>query len=167
MASSAEAPSPARLLTAWRLVPQQRSDAAFDGEGARLYGGRWNSPGHAAVYLADSRALAALETLVHSSPESQKTAYVLFEVSFAADLVTEIDIRPLREALRSPTILPETRRAGDAWLAGGRSPLLRVASAIIPEEINYLLNPAHPEFPLIEIGAARQFAFDPRLLQGA
>jgi len=152
------------MITAWRIVPEQRADSAFDGEGARLYGGRWNSPGHAAVYLADTRALAALETLVHLSPDSHQTAYVLFEVSFPKSFVTEIDLAPFGTALRSTTILPDTRTAGDAWLARGSAPVLRVASAIIPEEPNYLLNPAHPKFPRIEIGPARGFAFDPRLL---
>lgn len=153
------------MITAWRIVPEQRADSAFDGEGARLYGGRWNSPGHAAVYLAESRALAALETLVHLSPGPQRITYMLFEVSFAPALVTEIDLEPFGDAIRSTTILPGTRHAGDSWLARGSTPVLRVASAIIPEEANYLLNPAHPKFPRITIGPPRHFAFDPRLLQ--
>jgi RES domain-containing protein len=143
----------------------RRADRAFDGEGARLFGGRWNSPGRAAVYLADSRALAALETMVHLSPRSQKTRYLLFEVSFAADLVTAMDMAPLLAALQSASVLPQTRKAGDDWLAAGDSPVLRVASAIIPQESNFLLNPAHPDFKRIQVAAGREFAFDPRLLQ--
>ena len=38
---------------------------ALDGEGARLFGGRWNSPGRPMIYTAASPSLAVLEVLVH------------------------------------------------------------------------------------------------------
>jgi len=75
------------MMTAWRIVPEQWAATAFDGEGARLHGGRWNSPGKPAVYLADTRALAALEVLVHLNPAMAALRYQMIEVSFPPSLV--------------------------------------------------------------------------------
>ena len=152
------------MITAWRIVPQDWAHSAFDGEGARLYGGRWNSPGHAAVYLAASRALAALEVLVHLNPAMTALKYQMIEVSFPKTLVQEIDIEPLAAALISPCVQTATQHAGDAWLPEARAPVLQVSSSIITEEPNYVLNPKHPKFARIQIGASKPFAFDPRLL---
>lgn len=151
------------MLETWRIVTQRWAESAFDGEGARLYGGRWNSPGRAVVYLADSRALAALESLVHH-PGIPDLGYVRFPVSFKPSLVQAITTIGLEASIRSPVVTPETQAVGDEWLRHGRKPVLKVPSAIIPEEFNYLLNPAHPKFDQIEIGAAEGFAFDPRLV---
>jgi RES domain-containing protein len=152
------------MITAWRIVPKNWVNTAFDGEGARLYGGRWNSPGLAAVYLADSRALAALEVIVHLNPAMAAQQYQIIEVSFPTRLVQEIDIQPLATALASPCVLPATQHAGDAWLTAARAPVLKVYSSIIAEEPNYVLNPKHPQFDHIKIGTARPFAFAPQLL---
>ncbi|MFO8027664.1 MAG: RES family NAD+ phosphorylase [Opitutales bacterium] len=151
------------MLETWRIVTRKWAEAAFDGEGARLYGGRWNSPGRAVVYLADSRALAALESLVHH-PGIPEIDYVRFPVRFKSSLVEAVPTTGLEASIRSPVVAPETQAVGDQWLRQGRKPVLEVPSAIIPEEYNYLLNPKHPKFGQIEIGAAEGFAFDPRLV---
>ena len=152
------------MITAWRIVPQQWAESAFDGEGARLHGGRWNRPGKSAVYLADSRALAALEVLVHLNPAMAAQCYQMIEVTFPASLVQTIELEPLAEALASPSVQPATQHAGDAWLTEAAAPVLQVASSIINEEPNYVLNPRHPKFDRLKIGEAQPFAFDPRLL---
>lgn len=149
--------------TAWRIVTRQWADNGFDGEGARLYGGRWNSPGRAVVYLADSRALVALETLVHH-PSIPDIGYVRFPVQFKSSLVERIPLERVREELDSLVVAPQTQAVGDDWLEQSSKPVLEVPSAIIPEEKNYLLNPKHPKFGQIEIGALESFAFDPRLV---
>lgn len=151
------------MLTTWRIVTQRWAQTAFDGEGARLYGGRWNSPGRALVYLADSRALAALESLVHH-PGIPDLGYMRFPVRFKSSLVEGISTTGLDACIQSPVIAPETQTVGDNWIERGRKPVLKVPSAIIPEEFNYLLNPAHPKFDQIEIGPAEHFAFDPRVV---
>lgn len=151
------------MITAWRIVQAHWADNAFDGEGARLYGGRWNREGFPVVYLADSRALAALETLVHAEGSQRTVRYARFAVSFPAQLVTTADLDNLHEALVSPMISPHTQAVGQAWLEAGAYPVLEVRSAIIPEEPNYLLNPRHPKFSAIKIGKSEPFAFDPRL----
>ena len=152
------------MLTLWRLTKAQYAASAFDGEGARLYGGRWNSPGHAVVYLAGSLALAALEILVHVKSQRELEGYVKFRVQAPEDFVSEVAALPPNwQQGRAPD---ETRAIGDAWLEAAETPLLRVPSAIIPEEHNYLLNPRHPRFGEVIMGKAEPFSFDLRLRGG-
>lgn len=152
------------MLTAWRIIPEHRAQTAFDGEGARLYGGRWNSPGHPVVYAAESRALAALEVLVHLNAITLRPRYAMIEVTFAKSLVETLDNANVPKTLCSPIVDPETQMIGDAWLESKRTPVLAVRSAIITEEVTYLLNPQHPKFSKFKIGKPQRFSFDPRLL---
>ncbi len=151
------------MPSAWRIVAGHRAENPFDGEGARRNGGRWNRPGTPVVYTAGSRALAALEMLVHLD-RATPLRFLLIEVSIPPHLVGRLSRLPPVAALRSPAIQPATRDAGEAWLAAGKSPVLEIPSAIIPEEPNYLLNPLHPRFAEIGTGTPHPFAFDPRLL---
>ncbi len=133
------------------------------GEGARLYGGRWNPPGIAMVYAAESRALAALEMLVHLRSQKLMASYVVFELRFDAKILERLPIASLPVDWRSDPVPFSTQAVGESWVVAGSSPVLRVPSVLIPEEFNYLLNPHHPGFSEIEIGDAVSFAFDPRL----
>jgi RES domain-containing protein len=151
-------------LTLWRLTKAQYAHTAFDGEGARLYGGRWNSPGRAVVYLAGSLALAALEILVHVKSQRELEGYVKLRVEAPKDVVSEPSALPSN--WRQGRAPDETRAIGDAWLQAGETLLLRVPSVIIPEESNYLLNPSHPDFDRLTVGEAEPFSFDPRLRGG-
>jgi RES domain-containing protein len=112
------------------------------------------------IYLADSRALAALESLVHH-PGIPDLDYVRFPVRFKSALVERAPVAGLATFVHSPVVAPETQTVGDDWHKEGRKPVLEVPSAIIPEEYNYLLNPAHPKFDQIEIGAVERFAINP------
>lgn len=148
-------------MTLWRLTKARYADTAFDGKGARLYGGRWNSPGRAVVYLADSLALAALEILVHVKSQGELGGYVKIRVEAAESLASET--KDLPENWQQGRAPDETRAIGDRWLAASQTPLLRVPSVVIPEESNYLLNPQHPGFGELSVGVAEPFSFDPRL----
>lgn len=148
-------------LTLWRLTKTHYAATAFDGEGARLYGGRWNSPGRSVVYLAGSLALAALEILVHVKSQRELDGYVKIRVEAPANLVG--DVATLPENWRRGRAPNETRSVGDAWLTAGETLLLRVPSVVIPEEFNYLLNPEHPTFEELTIGEVESFSFDSRL----
>ncbi|MBK1832602.1 RES family NAD+ phosphorylase [Roseibacillus ishigakijimensis] len=156
MASTKERP-------AYRLVARRWASSAFSGEGARLYGGRWNSPGRPLVYLSSARSLCALEMLVHlTTPGSRRKQYA----SFAIDLPEEA-IAPLPDSLpadwqQEPPVA-STMRMGDQWFDAASSLALEVPSAIVPEESNYLLNPQHPDFAKLEIAPFRDFRFDERL----
>ncbi|RME94713.1 MAG: RES domain-containing protein [Verrucomicrobia bacterium] len=149
---------------AWRLVREQFAGTAFSGDGAARYGGRWNSRGLRVVYASESRALAALETLVHLNPPLP-FRYKFIPVRFDAAWVETLTAAALPADWRQEPPPPSTRALGDRWIREGRSPVLAVPSIIIPQETNYLLNPAHPDFAAIERGPAEDFDFDPRLLR--
>ena len=152
------------MITAWRLVKSRHAAAAFDGEGARLYGGRWNSPGTRVAYASDSIALAALEVLAHLQSTAVLQAYSLVSLSFPDESVELLPTTSLPGRWRRFPSSPENQAIGDQWVAQGRSLILRVPSAIIPSAANYLINPAHPEFSRVVIARPERFVFDPRLL---
>ncbi len=147
----------------WRIVQKRFASQAFTGEGARLYGGRWNSPGLAVVYAAASRALAVLEMAVHLDGPQLLASYELYEAEFSESLMERLPIAGLPADWRDDPIPPATQALGDQWLLERRSAVLRVPSVLIPEEYNYLLNPNHKDFSRIHVAAPRKFAFDPRL----
>ena len=151
-------------LSAWRVVSARHAATALDGEGARLFGGRWNSRGTAVVYLSEHQSLAALEILVHVRPLLPRTRYVALRLEFGEELVERLPGAALPEDWQQSPAGPSTRDLGDAWVRAARSPLLAVPSVLLPAETNYVLNPAHPDFGRINVGPPRDFTFDPRLL---
>jgi RES domain-containing protein len=159
--SSNDPDHPKVMLKAYRLVSPGWVDTAFSGEGARKYGGRWNSPGRPVVYLGGSRALTALELLVHlTTPLSRAKAYSLMEASIpdsCCESMTQVSPANLPDGWRLSPPGKDTMEIGDLWLASGTTLLLSVPSAIIPEETNLLLNPRHPLFPKIKIPASTPF----------
>ena len=150
---------------AWRIVKQRHSHGAFDGEGARLYGGRWNSPGVPAVYASESRALATLEVLAGLQTHAPLPAYVLISVEFDDPVVAAIELDDLPSDWRQYPPPSSTQRLGDDWITQGDSPVLRVPSALVPKESNFVLNPRHPDFGLVRIGEPEPLSMDPRLLR--
>ena len=149
----------------WRIVPAHRTATAFDGEGARLFGGRWNSPGTRIVYCSESRALAALEMLVHLTHGTIRQRLRLMGTEIDESHIEVLPARNLPPQWRSPIIRATNKKLGDEWVRSGRSAVLRIPSAIIPEENNYLLNPAHPALANVRIASAADFNFDGRLVQ--
>jgi RES domain-containing protein len=136
----------------WRLCREPYAD--LRGEGARLYGGRWNSPGRPLVYAASTAALAVLEIRVHLDlpPELLPDDYRLVTID-VDDLVVEAVMG-----------MPADHRAfGDTWIRERRTPLLRVPSVIVPEDMNVLVNPGHPATRGARIVEKRRFEFDRRL----
>lgn len=119
------------------------------------------------VYLGGSRALTALELLVHlTTPMSRSKAFCLMEVKIPENLISDYPKGILPDDWRNHPAGTQTMEIGDDWLqasgAGGQL-ALRVPSVIIPEETNILLNPLHPKFSQIQISTAHDFSFDPRL----
>ncbi len=149
--------------SAWRLVRAELANQAFDGEGARLYGGRWNPPGWPAVYTASSRALAALEVLVHLPKPLRVVAFALHRIEFDDSAVETLAAAALpRDWTQFPPPVG-TQEAGRAWLGRSERPVLAVPSVLLPEETNYILNPRHPAFAQFRAEHERLFFFDPRL----
>lgn len=134
--------------------------ARLDGEGSRKVGGRWNSPGRPVVYMAESVALAVLENLVHMSRQDYPTGYVVVE-AIVPDHVRILDhLRFLDFRLDVPM---RERKAGDDWLTSGASAVLRVPSAVVQGEWNYLINPQHLDSAQITVEPPVPIRFDERL----
>lgn len=151
--------------TGWRLVMENHAATAFDGEGARLYGGRWNSIGVPMVYASSHQSLAALELRVHIDSTSMGMRYKCFSFEFEERLMTTIPAKALPRNWRQeppPSVLQER---GDEWVKSGASVILAVPSVIIPREFNYLVNPWHSDFKKLRFSKSFDFAFDQRLFQ--
>ncbi|HMO63952.1 MAG TPA: RES domain-containing protein [Verrucomicrobiota bacterium] len=149
----------------FRLVRDRHAGHAYDGEGARRYGGRWNLKGQPMVYTAASRALAVLEMLVNAGWEELVSAtWVIVPAAVPDDLLAAVeDSAPLPEDWCRHPAPPALARLGTAWLAGLEGVALSVPSAVLPAERNYLLNPRHPQFRAVMTGSAEPFRFDLRL----
>lgn len=151
--------------TVWRLVRTPRAGSAFDGEGARVHGGRWNHPGVPAVYTAATLSLAALEILVHLEIDDAPDGWLAIPAELPEGLsVDALRADDLPAGWRSYPAPEELRDLGTRWLRSQRSSVLEVPSAVVPRECIYLLNPRHPDLEAIDIGAPEPFSFDPRLL---
>lgn len=150
------------MTTLWRLVTARFADTAFSGEGARLYGGRWNRKGVPMVYTAASQSLAMLEILVQDEP--LRARYVMIPATLPKRFKTEqIELAELPAQWNAPANRAHLQALGSDWITRGSSAVLAVPSAVIPAELNYLINPRHPDFAKIEIGPPQEFVTDLRL----
>ncbi|HCR37280.1 MAG TPA: hypothetical protein DIU37_03930 [Opitutae bacterium] len=154
----------AATITVWRLFPEQTAWDPFDGEGARLYGGRWNPRGVPMVYAASTQALAVLEILVHLQGLSAQRAYLAYPLTFPEPLSRCLDVDALPEDWSSDEPSECLKAIGKEWAQSHASVALAVPSAIIPHEYNYLINPTHPEFKSVKQGDPVPLSLDPRLL---
>ncbi len=158
-------------MIAWRLAKREAIEAAFSGDGARLYGGRWNPVGTPVVYAATQVALAALELLGHIEPE-EAAPHFSFRVNIPDELVETLDVGTLPGGWDHPEPQEATAAIGAEWASSGRSLALLVPSVHVPPgtgselERNVLLNPRHPAFQKLVIEPGRPYSFDSRILPG-
>ena len=146
-----------------RIVQERWAATAMDGEGARRYGGRWNSPGLPAVYLAESRALAALEILVHAPREALRLSWIVIDVEIPDAWLETVSPSELPENWRARPSSSAAQAYGSEWLRAGRGLALVLPSVVIPEERSLLVNPLHPRMRELSPGKPKPFSFDPRL----
>lgn len=154
------------IVAAWRLAKTKYAATAFDGEGARVYGGRWNSPGTRVAYASESLALATLEVLAYLQIVRALSAYSVCTAHFDETFMVSVDPGSLPANWREYPAPPELQAIGDKWIDGGQLLVLKVPSVIIPTESNYLINPAHPDFASLTIDPPEPFGLDPRILGG-
>ena len=147
----------------WRIAKKKYAASAFDGEGSRRKGGRWTPKGYPAVYTAQTESLAALEQFVQLGDEGQNIKFFCFKIELPDDIIEEIDITSLPNNWKDIPA-PDTLKAyGAEWLSQGQSAVLKVPSALISSECNFILNPLHPDFQRIIISAPEEFCYDPRM----
>ena len=127
---------------------------------------RWNSAGVFIIYTAGSRALACLENVVHKGSVDFVIPFIVMEISFPDDLkILEISVEDLpNDWSKSGDIgYRKCQPIGDNWILKSDSAVLKVPSALVPKETNYLLNPNHPDFYKIVINSEEPFIFDDRI----
>jgi RES domain-containing protein len=125
---------------------------------------RWNSAGSDMIYTAAAASLACLENIVHRSGEGLSGLFNILEIEIPDGLASdEIHMADLPENWTDSTNVHVTRKLGDKWLKSMTSAVLRVPSAIIPRESNYLINPAHKDFNSIRLANTEDFNFDKRI----
>ena len=134
------------------------------GTGARLFGGRWNSEGHSMVYLASSRALAALEALVHLPPLLLPDNFCFAELEIPDKNIFTLDIKTLPQNWAAISPPAGLKQIGNQFLKETKHLMMKVPSSVVPEEFNYLLNPFHPDITKVKIRSIHPFNFDNRLL---
>ena len=149
------------MMTVYRLVKTQHARNAFSGEGARVYGGRWNPPDFPVIYASQSRALAALETFVHLVLEAPDLRFLLYEIVLPQDARLRHYEGPERAWRRRS--LQATQEIGRAWLTEAESLALVVPSVIVPREKNFVLSPRHAQFADLRISKPEPFSFDGRM----
>ncbi len=152
-------------MVGYRLVRHARASDAFEGEGGRRFGGRWNPKNIPAVYGSGHLSLAVLELRVNQAGYDPDDQYVYFQFEFDEGLVELVETPPADwlTRFREDGSITATQAFGEEWFLQERSAVLSVPSAIIRIERNYVLNPHHAHFPKVAIRAGVQINFDPRL----
>jgi len=152
------------MLTVWRLVTARFAKSAFSGDGARLYGGRWNQKGIPLVYTAATQSLAMLEMLVQDEP--LRARYVIIEARISGSVkIDRVKVEDLPTDWRNIAAREKLQAIGTEWARKRSTAVLAVPSAVIPVESNYLLNPLHQDFRRIRIGKPQRFETDLRLIK--
>ena len=146
------------------LMTARFADTASSGDGARLYGGRWNCKGVPLVYAAGSQSLAMLEMLVQDEP--LRARYVMIRVRIPGEVrIRYLKIGDLPRDWRNLAAREQLQNIGTEWARKLTGAVLSVPSAVIPSESNYLINPLHSDFNRIEFGKPEAFVTDVRLLR--
>ena len=151
------------MTTSWRIVKARYAEDAFSGIASRRRGGRWNPIGIPVVYTSASASLASLELLAHIESDVIND-FVLISCSFHEALVETAEDSRLPENWRTVPPPPELQQIGFEWYTAQISAVLAVPSALVPIEMNYLLNLDHPDFRSIDISEPRPFKLGFRLL---
>ena len=153
------------MVRVWRLSPAAFAET-LDGEGNRIFGARWNSPGRGVVYACQNLSLCVLETYVHFAPAQRETIpdFEAVQIAIPDDAGSmRVSVEEFNDSLSSGDPLSMFRKIGDSWLTLASDLILVAPSVIVPEETNVMLNPAHPRMSDVAVVSRRRFQFDPRL----
>lgn len=151
-------------MKVFRIVPSPRAKD-LSGEGARLYGGRWNSKGVPMIYSATTASLAVLETLVHMSLDVFPENLVLVTLNIPKEFVQNLDLSRLPTNWATYPASSDVHAIGDTWAREEASLGLLVPSAILPQENNLIINPRHPKSGNLKIVEIIPYQVDRRLLK--
>jgi len=134
----------------------------ISGTGSKIFGGRWNPVGFAALYTSEFISLAILEILVRATKDTSPESYTLTSFEIPDSSIYPLQLKKLKREWKFD--LKYTQGIGEDFLAEHQSLCLKVPSAIVSQENNFLLNPIHPDFKKIKIIASELLELDKRLL---
>lgn len=138
----------------------------LSGKGAAIFGNRWNSKGIEMLYTAQSRALAMAEVLVHLSLAALPDDYMMIEIEIPDFIEVElINSKSLDANWNSNPLDAQTQALGDAFIHSKEKCVLKVPSAVVKGDFNYLLNPKHRDIDKIKINNITKFPFDKRVFK--
>lgn len=150
----------------YRILRQPYARAAFDGEGAFRYGGRWSSPGIRLCYASEHQSLAMLEYFVHVDKDDPPGDLVLAVAEVSDDCSRDrVEPESLPPSWRDSAAPPELARFGDEFARRGKACLLLVPSVLARSENNCLINPAHPDFKKIVVRATEPLNYAPSMFR--
>ncbi|MCF7832382.1 MAG: RES family NAD+ phosphorylase [Candidatus Marinimicrobia bacterium] len=143
----------------------KKGHPGLSGKGAEKFGGRWNSKGTPMIYASESRALSMLEKYVHLPPGILPKGMLMLTIAIPDTVVpANIGVNELVSNWKTDNAgLIETKKIGNDFIASNSACVLRVPSAIVPGDHNFLINPDHPDFNKIMILEEVDFPFDDRL----
>jgi RES domain-containing protein len=135
------------------------------GTGAEITGGRWNSKGIRVLYTAQSASLAMLEVVARINNTVVEAPYCMIVLEVPNDSIKEFKSTELTNTWDNFPAEEQTRLAGDKFVNEQKALLLKVPSIIVPEEHNYIINPAHNRFTDIKVVSKRNISFDKRFIK--
>lgn len=150
-------------LVVWRIAARRYRQALFSGEGTLRHGGRWLPPGCRVIYCAENLALALLEYRVNY-PLPDMPPLVAASLTLPGTLKIQApSVAKLPRGWFHPEQPAACRELGAQWWREGKSAVLKLPSAIVRREYNYLINTEHPDFARCKIGPIETLPADPRL----
>ena len=154
-------------MRVYRIYRKERGEAAFTGEGARVFGARWNLPGTPVVYTCSTISLCLLEFFVHFDPQAGDMTQLNLEYRWADIPETsprlEIHEGDLPSNWKEIPWPPSTQELGTKWMIQAKHVVVSVPSVVVPMERDFLLNPVHPAFPKINLSPPSAMDIEPRL----
>ena len=147
-------------------LSKRKYSKELNGKGAAKSGNRWNSKGTEIIYTAESRALAMAEVAVHLTLATLPSDYVMIEIEIPDNIIIkEIILKELDEDWNNYPPNINTQKIGDEFIDSIKECLLKVPSAVVQGDSNYLINPYHTDFKKIKIIEITDFPFDKRIFK--
>lgn len=137
----------------------------LSGKGAAKFANRWNSKGTEIIYTAESRALAMAEVLVHLNLATLPSGFMMMEIDVPNSVSTkkvELKELPTYWNVHPPSSI--TQKIGDRFIFANEACILKVPSAVVNGDFNYLINPFHADFKKIKVSKLTDFPFDKRFV---
>jgi RES domain-containing protein len=147
-------------------LSRRKFSLELNGKGAAKFGNRWNSKGVEVLYTAESRALAMAEVAVHLTVATLPKDYMMMTIEIPNSVaIEELKLSELKDGWNNFPHIKDTQKIGDLFIDNNNTCILKVPSAVVKGDFNYLINPYHADFRKIKIEDVSEFPFDKRMFQ--